>query len=328
MSEEKKTIAITGATGFIGTALSHAAVQAFSKVILASRADMSGTLSLSAEPMMGSLHSPDFVDELVARSDTIYHLSAISDLKITEADELRCSTENINPLVNLINSAEKLGRSDLQIIFLSTSTVVGLGAELPSNETAVCRPITNYDRCKLIGEEILATATKQHIVRGCSIRLCNVFGHVHSQASKNINRGFINAMTKRALEGGDLPYYSGSTNLRDFIHITDVISALIKVEGVPAAFDGSALLLGCGNGLSVKHALEVIATQANTYGLFPRVIETEPPRDLHPIETRDFFADCSKIKNLTGWSCKHNFSNAIWEDLAFLAGTKDVVPPR
>ena len=74
------------------------------------------------------------------------------------------------------------------VVYAGTATEVGLTSnELKVDESYCDRPITFYDISKLTAENYLLQFVREGWLKGCSLRLCNVYGGMKNR--KNIERG-------------------------------------------------------------------------------------------------------------------------------------------
>ena len=77
------------------------------------------------------------------------------------------------------------------VVYAGTATEVGLTcSELKIDETYCDRPNTFYDISKLTAEQYLLQFVREGWLKGCSLRLCNVYGGMKN--GKNVERGVPN----------------------------------------------------------------------------------------------------------------------------------------
>jgi nucleoside-diphosphate-sugar epimerase len=186
------------------------------------------------------------------------------------------------------------------IVFASAATIVGPNPQLPVGDAARDNPCSVYDRHKLAGELILREGTASGAVRACSLRLANVYGY--GGASMNANRGILNSMMKRALDGESLTLYGNGAYLRDFIHVGDVVEAFLRTITTPDICDGSHYVIASGRGHTLAEAYAMIADIAmERLQQRVEIVRVPEPADLHPIERRDFIGDSSVFQARTNW---------------------------
>jgi nucleoside-diphosphate-sugar epimerase len=183
-------------------------------------------------------------------------------------------------------------------VFASTVTIVGTQHDNPVNEHTPDRPCSTYDRHKLACETILREATRAGLLKACSLRLPNVYG---PGTSINTNRGILNIMMRRALNGEPLTLYGEGHSIRDFLYLDDVVEAFAAAVDADVC-DGSHYVIATGQGHTLADAYRQIAKEASAAtGRQAKIVTVPEPTDLHPIERRNFTGDSSLFRRRTGW---------------------------
>ncbi len=297
-----KTIVITGARGYIGSALAERLGTDNYALRLVSRSlnsISSPSARLGRRYCTADLRDPDSWSELLRDTDVVVHLSSRTNLRAAEADPADDEDINIRPLRSLVQATRGLDTAPM-IVFASAATIVGANPAIPVDDTAPDDPCSVYDRHKLVGEMILREATACGAVRACSLRLSNVYGY--GGASVNANRGILNVMMERALEGKPLTLYGSGAYLRDFIHIDDVVEAFLSVIATPDVCDGGHYVIASGRGHTLAEAYAMIAEVAlEQLQQRVEIVRIPEPVDLHPIEKRSFIGDSRMFHTRTGW---------------------------
>ena len=184
------TIVITGALGYIGTALAKRLTDAGYALRLVSRIDAPAhgdRVRKKIEYVQADLRDVGAWSELMADAGAIVHLSSRTDLRAAEADPAGDDNINIEPVRSLIRAAAHFGARP-KVIFASTVTIVGNQHDNPVDEQTPDRPCSVYDRHKLACETLLREATAHGQLRACSLRLSNVYGYgasLHQRQSRN-----------------------------------------------------------------------------------------------------------------------------------------------
>ena len=292
-----KTVVVTGASGYIGSALVNALVKHFCKVIRISRRDLApqgDTHTINAD-----IRNATTWVEIVAQADIIYHLAGNTSVYEAAKNPTESLNSTLLPIIHLIKVAQEQQRKP-RVVFASTATVYGLTTELPVSETVKPNPITVYDLHKMFAEQQLALATKQGVLDSVSLRLANVYGPSISASSAD-DRGILNRVIAMALQGNDLMVYGDGDYLRDYVYITDVVSAFL-LAGANPHLGGQSFNVASGIGSTVKQAFELVATQVGKRTSQPITINcVEWPKGVATIEFRKFTAGIEKYATSTGW---------------------------
>jgi nucleoside-diphosphate-sugar epimerase len=296
-------IVITGAHGYIGTALARFLAAQGRALRLVSRPSATPPQAPAGDHVTrieADLGDAAAWAKLMRGASAIVHLSARTDLRAAEANPEEDEILNVRPVRALLEAAAR-AEAPPKIVFASTVTVFGPSPTAPANEQTPDNPCSVYDRHKAVCEALLRDATAAGLVQACSLRLSNVYGL--RGASVNANRGILNVMMRRALAGEALTTYGDGNYTRDFIHLDDVVRAFALAADAGAdVCDGSRYVIATGQGHAVAEAYGLIADAArDATGRRPAILRVAEPADLHPIERRNFVGDSSLFRRRTGW---------------------------
>jgi len=197
---------------------------------------------------------------------------------------------------------------NLKVVFPSSRLVYKPTTQLPVNESAATGPISMYGIHKLVGENYHLLYDRLGHINAVVLRVSNPYGPF--QRREQDRYGIINWFIHRALNGLDLPVYGPGTQIRDYVHIDDVVNAFLIAGAEPAA-DGMTFNIGSGKGVSFLHMAELVIQAAGRGA----IRFTEWPVDAAGVETGNFVADVSLVKKVLGW----------WPRVTLDQGVADVV---
>ncbi len=323
------TVVITGARGYIARALAKSLASWENILRLVSRAAIGPTRSrtgVTIEHVQADLFDTESWHDCLNGVDAVVHLSSRTDLHAAEADPAGDRRLNVEPVRALVRAAERRGAA-VAVFFASSTSIAGHPHANPVNEQTPDNPCSVYDRHKLECEDILRDATRRGVLRACSLRLPTVYGYGDGAAgSANANRGILNVMIRRAIDGQALTVYGDGAPVRDFTYVDDVCNAFQLALVRPGICDGGHFIIGTGRGHTVAEAFGQVAQEA--YRVTGRKVEVchvpEPP-DLHSIERSDFIGDASAFQKLTGWRAKFDLQSGIRHCLLKLVGNAQSV---
>ena len=322
---EGRTVLITGARGFIGSALTSSLSGTDCRLIRASRRPLAEAPNTVAEieDMVGDLASPDIWRESVIErgAEIIFHLASQTSITVAEDNPALDLEANVLPMLYLLDSCRGSGRL-VDVLFAGTATQIGLPERLPVDETHPDRPLSVYDVNKLAAENHLATFAANGAVRGATLRLCNVYGPGAQEGSAE--RGVLNKTIVRALEGETITVFGDGHELRDYIFIDDVIAAFLAASEAMKDASGCHFVVGTGEGHSLAEVFSLVAERVeHATGRSVPVDHIDWPTDSLPIERRNFVADPTLMREVTGWSARTSLSEGIEQTIAFFHAASD-----
>jgi UDP-glucose 4-epimerase len=226
---------VTGGAGFIGSNLCDALVGEGRRVHVVD--DLSSGRALQV-PHEADLHELDIrrADELAAivakaRPSTVFHLAAQVSVRESLADPAYDADVNILGTIAVLEAARPVGA---RVIFASSGGAAygeGPGVPVPTPETLAPRPVSHYGTSKVCGEAYLDLYARLYGVEYVAARLGNVYGprqDPHGEA------GVVAIFCGRMLDGEAPVVFGNGLQTRDYVHVGDVVRALMTAERGPA----------------------------------------------------------------------------------------------
>lgn len=308
-----KPLVITGARGYIGSALAERIAREGRAMRLVSRSLSAPRIEAAPDTKIeyceADLRDPRAWSELLQDAAAVIHLSSRTDLHAAEADPTGDRNLNVLPLQALVDAAAHCG-VPMPVLFASTVTIVGDEHSNPVDKSTPDRPCSVYDRHKLECETILRDATRRGVLSACSLRMSNVYGY--GVSSVNSNRGILNAIMRRANEGAALTLYGQGEYIRDFTFLGDVVDAFCRALSVEQVCDGGHYVIATGRGHTLAEAFGLVALEASRCtGRRLDVRHVPQPPGLHSIERRNFVGDSHLFQRLTGWRPQVDLQSGI-----------------
>lgn len=308
-----KVICITGAGGYIGSALVEELKNySVKKIIRVSRKELKSKRNLDDWTL--DLNEFDSWLKIVEQSDIIFHLAGNTSIKFAEQNPKNSLTSEVLPINNLVRASKQL-KLNPRVIYTSTVTIYGLTKELPISESYTPAPITRYDFNKLQAEKQLEIASKAKIINSISLRLSNVYGPSPNESSA-LDRGILSKIVKMSFENNSIELFGSGIYTRDYIYIADVVSALINVCVVDYSeiSKNSKIVLNVSSekGTQIRTVFNLIGEEVGKItGENPRMRNIPWPNDASEIEKRNFIGSSERLKSLTGWTAKTPIEEGI-----------------
>jgi UDP-glucose 4-epimerase len=318
----EKRVLVTGGLGFMGFNLVRALQAAKARLGVLSRSwpprpetvEALGELTF----FKGDIRDPAVVDEAIAGCDVIFHLAGKSGPVASNASPLEDLDVNSRGMLTLLESCRRVN-AGVKIVFPSSRLVYGANAELPVTESAETAPLSIYGIHKRAAEEYLLLYQRLHGLRACILRITNPYGPF--QRPEQNRYGIVNWFIHEAMHDRPLTVYGQGAQLRDYIHVDDVVEAMLMAGAAPEA-DGKIFNVGSGRGVSFLETAEHIIQAAGR----GRVKHVEWPADAALVETGDFVADTSLIAETLGWKARIPLESGI-EDVIARYAKLDLASP-
>ncbi|MBU1305302.1 MAG: UDP-glucose 4-epimerase GalE [Alphaproteobacteria bacterium] len=304
-------VLVTGGAGYIGSHMVLNLADAGETVVVLDNlvTGFDWAIDGRAAFEQGNAGDIDFVLGLIKKHaiTEIVHFAGSIVVPESVVDPLKYYANNTATSRSLIEAAVKGGVK--HFIFSSTAAVYGMTGLAPVVETTPLNPISPYGRSKLMTELMLADVAVAHPMTYGVLRYFNVAGadpQGRSGQSSPMATHLIKVACQVALGqrekmdifGTDFETPDG-TGVRDYIHVSDLISAhallLAHLRG-----GGESQTLNCayGQGYSVR---EVVETVRKVTGVDIRADEG-PRRAGDPASIT---ATGEKVRSVLGWVPRH-----------------------
>jgi UDP-glucose 4-epimerase len=286
-----KKYLVTGAAGFIGSAVSRRLIEQGHKVI---SIDNLSTGSLDNVPEGVDLYQGDCQDQEIfsklpqCKYDAIFHIAGQSSGEISFDDPIYDLRTNAESTLLLLKFALQVDCR--RFIFASTMSVYGTGKGEAVSESDALNPESFYGVGKIASEKYLSIYEKYGI-SSTSLRLFNVYGP--GQNLDNYRQGMISIFLAQMMRDKKLLIKGSLERFRDFVYIDDVVDSFIICLNKPLT-KNNVFNIATGKKTSVA---ELLSIMADIYGEVPLTIEGCTNGDIFGI-----YANISSFITATGTS--------------------------
>ena len=303
-------VLVTGGAGYIGSHMVLALVDAGETALVLD--DLSTGFKEAVHPkatlVVGDVSDEKLVASIIKehKIDAVIHFAAKIVVPDSVADPLGYYLANTVKTRALL--AAVTGAGVKHFVFSSTAAVYGNPEENPVGEEAKISPMSPYGTSKLISEWMLRDISAAYDFHYVALRYFNVAGADPEGRAGQSTKGAthlikvacetaVGERNRMSVFGTDYPTSDG-TCVRDYIHVSDLVSAhLAALKHLRA--DGENLVLNCGYGRGYS-VLEVIETVKRvSHKDFP--VEMSPRR---PGDPAAIVARADKIRAKLGWQPK------------------------
>lgn len=248
-------IGIAGATGFIGSYLSHRLLaNPVGTVRLLTRKPPHLSTRDGAEMLHGDLLNPRDCEAFAADLDVIYYLAHTNSPVNSDRDQAADAVANQLPLLNLIGAIQRLGTKPHLVYFSSGGAVYAPREDrVRYRETDACEPLSSYGIQKLAAEHYLRLAAHRGHLTVTVLRVGNAYGTLLPQHRM---QGLVGVGINCVLHNRPVRIFGDARNVRDYVHLDDLCDMAEFAARAVEAF--SIVNVGSGTGHSVSEVLQLI----------------------------------------------------------------------
>lgn len=241
-------ILITGGSGFIGSHLvEHFQGKAEIVVLDNLRSGHRHNLhSLEHHFIKDSVTDPSAVAEAMDGVDFVFHLAAMISVPESMTNPRECAEINVLGLLNVLEAAA--AHDVKKIVLASSAAIYGDNPSVPKCETMTPEPKSPYAITKLDGEYYLEMFHREGLLNTASLRFFNVFGP--RQDPKSAYAAAVPIFIQKAMNNEPLTIFGDGEQTRDFIHVKDVVAALVHAAQTPDLH--GTFNVGYGNSMTVN----------------------------------------------------------------------------
>ena len=298
-------ILVTGGSGFVGSNLIRRLLLKGYDVI--SVDDYSNGLKDNDSPDVKCLNfdissKKNWLELDGIEIDAVYHLAAQSSNAISFQNPERDLLVNQLGTLNVLEFCSK--RNIKRLIFTSSMSVYGNPSTFPTPPQESLRPETYYAIHKAGSERYIQISKG---INWTIFRLYTTYGAGQNLA--NLEQGLVKIFLGYVLRGEPIRVHGSLDRLRDIIHVSDVVEALVASLDKGITYQ-KIYNLGFGQTISVRDLIAKIVKGYLNSEKYPVIEESGDQGD--PLVTQ---ADINSIQKDIGWQPKISPQNGIEETL-------------
>ncbi len=250
-------VLVTGGAGFIGSHLVRALISKGFKVRVVDDLSRGSLRSLdpfldSIEFVRGDVRDGYLVSGLVRGVDVVVHLAALVDALESMGNPGLYNEVNVGGTLNVCMAS----RNVKVLVYASSAAVYGEPLELPVREDHPLNPVNPYGASKVAGEAYVKAYSNVYGYKPVILRIFNVYGPGQTKSYA----GVIEEFKRRIRRGQPLAIYGDGLQTRDFIHVFDVVEAIVKAIEVEEA--RGVYNIGSGRAITIRELAELMASIA------------------------------------------------------------------
>lgn len=304
---------VIGGLGFMGINVTRALLAAGAKVTLVSRS-LARACSVGdvgrgrLQPVEGDLRDARVMARAVEGHAAIFNFAGQSGAGRSMEDPW--DDLDVNCRGNLVLlEAIRTCNPEAKVVFPGSRLQFGRPLKVPVDEEHPMEPLSIHAVHKLAAEKYFLLYHRVYGLRTSVLRITNPYGP--GQPRDRVAYGIVNRFVHLALADQPLPIYGDGSQIRDYIFIDDVVSALLSA-GASEVADGKVYNLGSGKGVRLVEMAQLIIDKAGGGRL--EFVPWDPLAER--IETGDFVADISRISRDLDWRPEVSLEEGVTRTVA------------
>ena len=319
-----RTVAVTGADGFIGSHLVETLVASGYHVRAMVQYNSVGSwgwlenvdpaVMENVEVLLGDVRDRDSVAALMTGAEMVCHLAALIAIPYSYKAPWSYLETNASGTLNVLEAARTFGTS--RVVVTSTSEVYGTAQYVPMDESHPLHAQSPYSASKIAADKL---AESYHLSFGLpvvTLRPFNTYGP--RQSARAVIPTVISqiAAGKRSISLGSL------TPTRDFTFVHDTAAAFLAVCEAPLEqVIGQTFNAGSGNEISVGDLAQRVAEIA---GVSIEIKSEEQRRRPENSEVDRLFSDSSSISRAASWKPSHTLSEGLHKTIEWFRDPRNL----
>jgi dTDP-L-rhamnose 4-epimerase len=298
------------------------------------------------------IRDPDALAPLVRDVDVVFHLAAMVGVGQSMYQVRRYTDVNAMGMATLLETLVQHRGRMRKLLVASSMSIYGEGAyncpscgrvaprlrpaaqleagdwemhcprcqatlePMPTDEDKPLYPTSIYAINKRDHEEMALAFGHAYDVPAVALRFFNIYGS--RQALSNPYTGAAAIFCGRLLEGQPPLIYEDGQQMRDFVHVSDIIQAC-ELAMASTAADYQVLNVGTGRPISILQLASILAS-ALRYDGEPQIVHQFRAGDI-----RHCYADLSRIQALLGYQPRHTFEDGVTELIEWVSQQQGLV---
>jgi UDP-glucose 4-epimerase len=203
--------------------------------------------------------------------------------------------------LNLLNSCSAINNIP-KFIHIGSCEEYGV-AKIPFLETLLPNPVSNYGRNKFFISQKIEEYSNKKQINGITLRPSVVYGN-DQKTSMLIPYTISNLLSHKPVK------ISFGDDTRDFIHVRDVVNAIILAMESDLFFSGGTVNIAAGESIIIKDLLKMILGYVNPH--LEHLVMFEPTRN-DETHIKNYFVNIEKANQILQWRPKINIRQGLIE---------------
>ncbi|HOL67268.1 MAG TPA: GDP-mannose 4,6-dehydratase [bacterium] len=320
-------ILVTGGCGFIGSHLVERLLKEGHQVRIVDDLSTGSLDNISGfikhprlELIIDTILNEPLVDELVRRSDFVYHLAAVVGVRRVLENPIESILVNMEGTNNILKRCSRWQR---RLLLTSTSEIYGKNENVPFTEDAdivigtTTKRRWSYACTKALDEFLSLAYAEEKNLPVIIVRLFNTVGPRQSPHYGMVLPRFV----KQALSGQPLTVFGDGRQTRCFLHVEDALSAMEKLRQQEKAY-GGVFNVGTQEEITIADLAALVKEMTAS----PSEIVFVAPEKVYPRGFEDMqrrVPDISRLTALTGFTPVRTIRDIVADTIAYFTQSQN-----
>jgi UDP-N-acetylglucosamine 4-epimerase len=306
---EPRTWLVTGAAGFIGSALTERLLELDQRVVgldnlLTGRMRNLADVEQRVTPaqwqrfrfVQGDIRHFDDCVGAVQGVDSVLHQAALGSVPRSIADPRLTNDCNVSGFLNVLVAARDAGVR--RFVYAASSSTYGDHPGLPKVEDRIGRPLSPYAVTKYVNELYAEVFHRSYGMSTVGLRYFNVYGR---RQDENSTYAAVIPIWFHSLLTGQPVFINGDgESSRDFCHVDDAVQANLLAACAGDAASGSVYNVAVGERTTLNQLFAEI--RARVARVQPEVAQAQPTyREFRAGDVRHSLADITRARTELGY---------------------------
>jgi len=252
-------VLVTGGAGFIGSHLVERLVHEGTEITVLDNLTTGREENLkrvitedNIHFVRGDIRDPEIVSRCLKGVDRVVHLAAIASVSYSSKNPAETHDVNIEGTLNILRACKE--HNVAKMIYASSCAVYGEPVFLPVTENHRLSATSPYAQSKISAEAYCKLFREEHGLSTVCLRAFNVYGaRQHNSDYGGVITHFMSQLSKQR---PPIIYGDGEQS-RDFIHVDDIVQALMEVLRSPNG-TSRTYNLGSGKATSINQVARIL----------------------------------------------------------------------
>ncbi|CAN5600479.1 SDR family oxidoreductase [soil metagenome] len=303
MNLSPKKVCITGGAGFIGSKLAATWKARGAEVVVVDDLSVGKAENVpqGVELVICDILDTDSVVEAMRSVELVYHLAARVAIRSSFECVVADTMANVSGTASVLRAAQLAG--SVRKFVLTSSMAVYSDSKVGEriDESWPTMPISPYGISKLAAEALTSQLCAHAGIDSAILRLFNTYGPGQALSP------YVGAVTIfcNRLAGGEQPtIYGDGEQCRDFVHVDDIVQALLLAGTVSTS--GQVFNIGTGHATTINEVVSHLEEALNIH-IPAKYVEAAPG------ELRSSVPDISKARSILGYEPRRVFATSVAE---------------